>query len=111
MPGSRNASACGSWSREDAGGRGGVHLYYRLTSAERAALLSGHPLDFSPDAPQPDRRLPAEWVRPIMRSMVWDAQPLDKPISLAETPGVTLSRVSLQLDRSDLGQVMLSVTL
>jgi hypothetical protein len=88
-----------------------LQLYYHLTPAERATLLSGGRLAFSPNAAREDRRLPAEWILPITRSMVWEAQPPDKPTSMAETPGHTLSLVSLQLDRSDLGRIVLSATL
>src|SRR5262249_3378829 len=51
--------------------------------------------------------LPAEWVQPILQSL--SAPPPEKSVPLAEMPGITLSSVSLELDRSELGRVVLAV--
>jgi len=48
----------------------GMQLYFRLTPADRPALLAGHELVFRPDAAGPDRRLPAEWSRSILETCV-----------------------------------------
>jgi hypothetical protein len=82
------------------GGWVGVKLYNRLTPAERAALLTGQPLIFSPDAVQPDRRIPPEWV-----------QPLSHDLSGSVEAKLSLSGVTLQLDRADLGRLALHGTI
>jgi hypothetical protein len=99
------------WKIVQAGGWGGMQLYYRLSAAERAALLSGRKLLFSPNAASLDRRLPAEWIHPIMRSQVEAVPPPQKPISLAEMPGAALTGLGLEIDRSELGRIRLRVVL
>jgi hypothetical protein len=93
------------------GGWGGMQLYFRLTPAERAALLSGRKLLFSLDAPDPDRRLEADWVHVILQSQA-DSDPTSRqPRSLADIPGATLSTVALEMDRSELGRIKLKSVL
>jgi hypothetical protein len=85
-------------------GWAGMKLYYRLTPAQRAALVSGQTLTFRPDAPDPDSRLPAEWQRPILRS--WsDVRSVEgKLMQMAEMPGMRVNQGWLRLNRSELGQ-------
>jgi hypothetical protein len=89
-------------------GWAGMKLYYRLTPAQRAALVSGQTLTFRPDAPDPDSRLPAEWQRPILRS--WsDVRSVEgKLMQMAEMPGMRVNQGWLRLNRSELGQVSLT---
>jgi hypothetical protein len=102
----------GSW--------GGIQLYHRLTPRDRAALLAGQELVFRPDAPDPDRRLPAEWSRPILQSLSHHADangrltPINvdvdgRPTLLSELPGIRVTTARLKLNRSELGQVSLVV--
>src|SRR5439155_14892143 len=82
------------------GGWAGMELYHRLTPSEKAALAAGEELVLLPDAADPERRLPPEWVRSILRS--WGNHP--------EAPaGVTVRQVRLWLNRTELGQISLKV--
>jgi hypothetical protein len=100
------------------GGWGGIQLYHRLTPRDRAALLAGQEVVFRPDAPDPDRRLPAEWSRPILQSLSHRADakghltPINvdvdgRPTLLYELPGIHVTTARLKLNRSELGQVSL----
>jgi hypothetical protein len=100
------------------GNWGGIQLYHRLTPSDRAALLSGQELVFRPDAADPDRRLPAEWSRPILQSLSSGADapghpaPVNvdvdgRPTLLSELPGIRVTTARLKLNRSELGQVSL----
>jgi hypothetical protein len=88
---------------------GGMQLYHRLTPADRAVLTSGEELVFRPDAPNPDRRLPAEWNRPILQSLQGKEEINGKLTPIPEVPGIRLTQVRLQLRRSELGEVSLVV--
>jgi hypothetical protein len=69
--------------------------------------MAGQELVFRPDATSPDRRLPSDWKRSILRS--WPAE-LDingQSTPLVDIPGITVNRVRLSLTRSELGQLSL----
>jgi hypothetical protein len=102
------------------GGWGGIQLYHRLTPRDRAALLAGQEVVFRPDAPDPDRRLPGEWSRPILQSLSHRADanghlsPINvevdgRPTLLYELPDIHVTTARLKLNRSELGQVSLVV--
>jgi hypothetical protein len=94
------------------GGWGGIQLYSRLTAADRLALRAGQDLVFRLDAPNPDRRLPADWIQPLLRSYTLDEFPIgNQRVKLADIPGVKLTQVRLRLDRTELGQVSLYSTM
>jgi hypothetical protein len=88
---------------------GGMQLYHRLTPGDRAVLTSGEELVFRPDAPNPDRRLPAEWNRPILQSLQVKEEIHVQLTPIPEVPGIRLTQVRLQLRRSELGEVSLVV--
>jgi hypothetical protein len=90
-------------------GWGGMQLYHRLTPAERAALVAGQELVFRPDAPNPDRRLPAEWQRPLLLSMGGSVWVNSQPTEIKDVPGIKINQVRCRLNRSELGQVSLGV--
>src|SRR2546421_5926924 len=54
--------------RQGVQGWGAVQMYHRLMPAQRLALMNGEKLEFSLHAPQPDRRLPAEWRLPLFQN-------------------------------------------
>jgi hypothetical protein len=92
-------------------GWGAVQLYHRLTPRDRTALMAGQKLIFRPEAADPDRRLPAEWTRPLLLSMGGPARVEDRLVPVAEIPGIQFEQIQLRVDRSELGQVSLSVWL
>jgi hypothetical protein len=90
-------------------GWGGMQLYHRLTPSDRAALIAGQELVFRPDAPNPDYRLPAEWNRPILQSWGGGTDSNGRYTQMADIPDIKVNQVRLKLNRSELGQVSLSV--
>src|SRR5262249_43721348 len=99
------------------GGWGAMQLYARLSPAERLALRNGQELKFSLDAPAPDRRLPAEWAQPVVRS--WNVKVTLHPNGitvgsgeqrLTDAPNAKPT-VSLAINRSELGQLSLEGSL
>jgi hypothetical protein len=90
-------------------GWAGMQLYHRLTPAERATLASGQELVFRPDAADPNRRLPAEWTRPILQSWGNHIGSGGKLTPIADVPGFKIPQVRLRINRSELGQVSLIV--
>jgi hypothetical protein len=93
------------------GGWGGVQLYHRLTPAERAALAAGQELVFRPDAPNQDRRLPAEWQRPMLESIDSHADVNGQVVPIKDVPGIQVNQIRLRINRSELGQASLAVRL
>jgi hypothetical protein len=89
------------------GAWGGVQLYFHLTPADRAALESGRDLIFRPDAPNPDRRLTAEWNRTMLQTCTGNVDVNGRSTPMAEVPGIKVSQILVRLDRSELGQVSL----
>jgi hypothetical protein len=92
------------------GGWGGMQLYHRLTPAECAALVAGQELVFRPDAPNPDRRLPDKWQRPMLQSFDNSILLNGQPTPIKDVPGVKINQVRLRINRSELGQASLAVT-
>jgi hypothetical protein len=93
------------------GGWAGIQLYHRLTPRDRAALMAGQELVFRPEAPNPDRRIPAELTRLILQSMgdlkatVQYSETVDgQPVPLAADPKFELDQVRLWLDRPEPGR-------
>jgi hypothetical protein len=93
------------------GGWGGMQLYFRLRPTERTVLWRDQSLVFSPDASDSTRRLPPEWIGSIVASMGSTSSPPGEPDAATERTDKDLWRVILHLDRSDLGQVVLSVSI
>jgi hypothetical protein len=91
-------------------GWGGIRLYHRLTPVERAALGAGQELVFRPGASNPDRRLPAEWQRPMLASRSGSVEVNGQPTPMKDVPGIEVNQVRLRLNRSELGQVSLTST-
>src|SRR5205823_3544096 len=78
-----------------------------LSPGDRAALLAGQEVVFRPDAASPDRRLSAAWIQEILQSCS-DEDPVDqRPIKLADLPDIKLAQLSLQMNCSELGEVVL----
>jgi hypothetical protein len=91
-------------------GWGGMQLYRRLTPADRAALVADQEIVFRPDATNPDYRLPAEWNSPILQSWGSGTDVNGQYLQMADIPGIKVNQIRLKLNRSELGQVSLSVT-
>jgi hypothetical protein len=91
-------------------GWGGMQIYHRLTPAERASLVAGQELVFRPDAPNPDRRLPADWQRPMLKSFGGNIDLNGQVTPMKDVPGIKINQVRLRIKRSELGQVSLAVT-
>jgi hypothetical protein len=87
----------------------GMQLYYRLTPADRRALFSGQELVFRPDTPNPERRLPAEWSRPLLMCAGPGVSFGGRYTELVDLPAAHVSQARLRLYRSEGGQLLLSV--
>lgn len=104
---------------------GGMQVYHRLTPGERAALLAGQALKYDTASARPDRRLPEEWRKPLIRTfgdqaMAWSDQennliigPMEflkqqglSPTPIVDWPGAS-AQVSLSINHSELGEVAL----
>lgn len=93
------------------GGWGGMQLYHRLTPAERAALTSGQELVLRPEATDPDRRLPEEWQSSILGSWSSNVDVQGRLTPIKDVPGIRINQLRLRLDRSELGQTSLRVSM
>ena len=90
------------------GGWGAMQLYHRLSGEDRTALLSGQDLVFTPDASQPERRIPPGWIRPTLQSTSSHVgRPGGGSGPISEVPGATVASIRLWLDRGELGQASL----
>jgi hypothetical protein len=102
----------------------GMQVYHRLTPAERAALGQGQSLRFSSDNARPDRRMPDEWLKPLLDAWDMAVVPAEggEPTHFAQEsllrkegrafkglsalPGAT-TLLNLKVDHSELGALSL----
>lgn len=94
-----------------------VQIYHRLTPAERLALMSTRALEFRRDASNPAQRLPVEWHQSILQSYGKGVTVTPSGVRfggdggrLVDVPDASAS-VTLQLNRSELGQLTLESNL
>jgi hypothetical protein len=100
------------------GGWGPAQLYFRLSPAERSLLLAGKQLSFTMSDADPERRLPAEWREPLLKSSGLHLFPGGAVIENVDpnTPSTPVHQVvglqpevRLTLNRSEAGEMALQV--
>jgi hypothetical protein len=99
------------------GGWGPAQLYFRLSPAERSALMSSETLRFSADDRDADRRLPAEWRTPLLKSTGLGYFPAGtivpaehahgKPFTPIDQIAAAQPSVAFRMDRSEAGEFTL----
>jgi len=100
------------------GGWGPAQLYFRLSPAERSLLLDGKQLTFTMSDPDRERRIPAEWREPLLKSsglrlyaggaLIEHLDP-EKPSTPVHQVAGMEPEVHLTLNRSEAGEVSLRV--